>query len=224
MKYFSILGERCSGTTFVEYALLRNFKLQHRKFQGKHFFGNNDDGLLNMDPEVDDTLFVYVVRNPIDWIDSFFKRLHHVPPENKRNLYSFINNEFYSIHEEGDLINTEMLKDRNIYTGERYKDIFELRKIKNDYIMNTFSRKVKNLLILKYEDLRDNYENTLDIIKNKYLLETWNPIYVKIEKYKGTYTALYYKKPILLQDEVIVQIINKVDREQENILGYNFIN
>jgi len=222
MKYFSILGERCSGTTFVEYAILRNFKLECKKICGKHFFGHNMDLIFN-EQDSNETLYIYVVRNPIDWIDSFFKRLHHVPRENKKNIFSFMNNEFYSIYEQGPEIQKEIMTDRNINTKERYKDIFELRKVKNDYMLNTFSKKVQHFLILKYEDLRDNYEETLDSVKCLFELEKWKNEYEKIANYKGTYTALYEKKPILLSNEIIQQIKERVDTDQEKRIGYTFV-
>jgi hypothetical protein len=220
MKYFSVVGERCSGTTFLVYALLRNFNLIYRLFQGKHFFGHGDDEVVKQDPDIDETLFIYVVRHPIDWIDSFFKRLHHVAPENKKSITNFLNNEFYSIYEEGEQIHGEMMADRHIFTGERYKNIFELRKTKTDYLLHHFSKKVKHFMVLKYEDLRDDYENTLNRLCSQFKLVKANDIYQTIPKYKGTYTALYYKKPILLSEDIIEEIKQKVDVNQESILGY----
>ena len=215
MKYFSILGERCSGTIFTEYAIKENFEIYYKRLKEKHFFGFNDE-FLN-DP---DTLYIFVIRNPVDWIDSFFKRTHHVPPENKQNIYNFIRNEFYSIYEEGALINTEIMEDRNMNTNERYRDIFELRKVKNDYIINDFSKKVENLMVIRYEDLRDDYENTLDRIKERFQLKKCCTDYKKIQRYKGTYSALYSKKPILLPENIIDEIKKKIDIEQEASLGY----
>ena len=61
----------------------------------------------------------------------------------------------------------------------------------------------------------------LNKIKEQFHLEKQNPEYEKIERYKGTYNALYQKKPILISDEIIDEIINRVDKEQENIIGYN---
>jgi hypothetical protein len=221
MKYFSILGERCSGTIFTEHAISRNFKLEYRDLKTKHTFGHTES-IFNIE-DIDDILFIFVVRNPVDWIDSFFKRLHHVPPENKESIHSFINNEFYSIHELGSLINTEIMEDRNINTGERYKNIFELRKVKNEYLLNVFKNRVKNFAMLRYEDLRDNYENTLDKLKDEFCLEKTNIEYETIIRYKGTYTALYFKKPILLPNEVIEEIKSRVDVDQEKELGYEFV-
>jgi len=51
-----------------------------------------------------------------------------------------------------------------IYTKNRYKNIYELRKVKYDYLLNDLPKKVKHYYFLKYEDLRDDYENTLDKI------------------------------------------------------------
>jgi hypothetical protein len=223
MEYFSIFGERCTGTHFVQYALLNNFNIKYevlreKPIKEKHFFGFNED-MFNSDI-ADKTLFIYVVRDPVDWIDSFFKRLHHVPPENKVSIENFIYNKFYSIYELGDKIGDEIMEDRNMITKERYRNIFELRKVKNDYMMNYVKNKVKNFLILKYEDLRDDYENTLNKIKNQFNLTQIQPKYVRIEKYKGTYSLNYFKKPILLEPHIIAYIKCMIDLNQEKKLGY----
>ena len=31
-------------------------------------------------------LYICLVRDPIEWIDSLFKRLHHIPPQNKKDI------------------------------------------------------------------------------------------------------------------------------------------
>ena len=216
IENFTILGERCSGTHFLQYALSRNFKINYISGQ-KHFFGfsepSNSDNLLT----------ICLIRNPIDWIDSFFKRKHHVPPHNKSKIEDFIFNEFYSIYEtQEDIKNKgyEIMEDRNYITGERYQNIFELRKMKNDYFLNIINKKAKNVYILKYEDLRDDYINTLNNLKNKFNLIPYKEEYEKIAKYKGTFNDLYELKPILISDEIKNIIKEKIDIEQEKLLGY----
>jgi hypothetical protein len=218
MKYFSILAERCSGSIFVQYALLRNFNIEYKKCQEKHFFGFSED--VFTDNDADETLFIFVIRNPIDWIDSYFKRLHHVPEENRKNIQNFINNEWYSVYEIDPIKNTEIMEDRNMFTGNRYKDIFELRKKKTEYLLNVFKNKVNNFLVLRYEDMRDSYDLTLESIKEKFQLEKRNQDYVPIPKYKGTYDALYYKKPIIISEDIIDEIKKRLDKVQEENLGY----
>ena len=195
------MGERCTGTHFLEYAMKFNFNCSYVKGT-KHFFQLNDE--YN-----DDTCYIIIIRDVVAWIDSFFKRKHHVPDCNKYSIENFINNPFYSIYEEGLLLNTEIMEDRNIYTGERYKNIFELRNIKHKYLMNDLCKKTQNYIIINYEDLRDDYNNTLIKIQEKFNLERKNPNeFIKVPKYKGSYTQLYTKKEILLNNDII-NFINK---------------
>jgi len=221
---FIILGERCSGTHFLKYAIQNNFEITNKRIK-THFFGFNDLDYTNgINGDIEKTLYICLVRHPIDWIDSLFKRLHHIPSQNKKNIESFISNEFYSIYEENNIdenikIGDEIMEDRNIYNGQRYKNIFELRKVKNDYFLKMCD-KVKYFMILKYEDLRDNYENTLDYISNYFNIKKKSPIYRTIIKYKGTYDQLYVIKKILLSNDVQKYITENVDTEQEEQIGY----
>ena len=134
IKYFSVYGERCTGTNFLEQAILENFEIElvwHYHY--KHFFGYYDFSKKNPIIENDDdVLFLGLVRDPVYWIDSFLKKKHHIPEENRINIQSFLNNEFYSVNEE----NIEIMEDRHIKTHQRYKNIFELRSIKNDYLIH----------------------------------------------------------------------------------------
>jgi hypothetical protein len=222
IKYFTILGERNSGTHFLEYAFKFNFNSLTYLKNVKHFFGY---GELEAIPSLDETLIICIVRDPIEWIDSFFKRLHHVPPENKKSINNFIENEFYSIYEEGEKNNTEIMEDRNMITEERYKNIFELRKVKNNYLMNEVPKKAKHVFLLKYEELRDHYQETMQIIQSKFNLTNFQsslPSYKEIPNYKGTYTAVYSKKPILLSEDIQEYIRNHIDKDQESLLRYMY--
>ena len=223
IKYFTILGERNSGTHFLEYAFKFNFSSLTYLKNVKHFFGY---GELETLPSLDETLIICLLRDPIEWIDSFFKRQHHVPPENKKSINHFIENIFYSIYEEGEKNNTEIMEDRNMITGERYKNIFELRKVKNNYLMNEIPKKVKHVFLLRYEELRDHYQETMQIIQTKFNLiknqSSLSSSYKEIPNYKGTYIALYSKKPLLLSEEIQEYIRKNVDKEQENLLGYTY--
>lgn len=215
---FTIMGERCSGTHYLQYGLLFNFEVNYVKTY-KHFYYTND--CMEDIKKNPDRIYLCVVRDPVEWVDSFFKRLHHVPPENKKSIESFIRNPFYSIHEEGELKNKEMMEDRHLITGERYLDIFQLRKVKNDFYLKTLITLSKNVMIIKYEDIRDDYEKTLDQIANRFHLKKKNETYRPVTQYKGTYIAKYVKKPILLSNEIKKEIWEKVDKEQELEIGYS---
>ena len=239
IRYFTILGERCSGTHFLQHAILQNFHVEYSKGE-KHFFGNREfrdtihvpfDEMSLHEKQMRDVdrippgqlLTICIVRDPVEWIDSFYKRKHHVPPENREPIGRFLSCEFYSIYEEAPKKHMEIMEDRNWLTKERYANLFELRRMKNEYLHDKVSGDTTNrFFFLRYEDLRDDYENTLEIIQNRFLLRRKYPLmtFVKTPKYKGTYHSLYEKKPVLLSAEMQTYIWDNVDREQESRMGY----
>lgn len=210
---FVIYGERCSGTNYLENVIKNNFGLELRNdFGSKHFFCfNNYDGII------DDTLFIGIVRNPIYWINSFSRELHHIPSENK-SLSNFLHNEFYSVDENSNKI---ILKDLNYITLKKYKNIFELRKMKNFYLLNVMPKKVKNYILINYESLLYNYEYTLDFIKNKFNLLSKFPMYKQIKNYKKSDNYSFVKQRIILLSPAVVnEIWNNLHIEQETRLNY----
>jgi hypothetical protein len=240
IRYFTILGERCSGTHFLQHAILSNFDgLTYLKGE-KHFFGNkefrdkrggdpatmtlHEKQMLEIDRvSPDELLVVSIVRHPVEWVDSFYKRKHHVPPQNREPAKRFMTCEFYSIYEEGPRKGMEIMEDRNWRTKERYRHLFELRAEKIAYLREEVPKRAKHHWFLRYEDLRDDYQTTLEKIESQFGLRR-KPAsadsFVRIEKYKGTYNALYEKKPVLLTPEIQELVWQKVDVEQERELGY----
>jgi hypothetical protein len=241
IKYFTIFGERCTGTHFLQHAILLNFDIAYLKGE-KHFFGHRelrnlssvpDDRLTSREKELkvfdntnkDEMIAFAIIRDPVEWIDSFCKRPHHVPPENRKTAERFITSEFYSIYEEGFSKNQEILDDRNWLTKERYRDIFELRKWKCKYMLNTLPNQYKHFYFIRYEDLRDNYAETLDKIRvfferDGLLCKKTSKNYEPVVKYKGTYNALYQKQQVIISNSIKHHIWKHVDTTQETEMGY----
>jgi hypothetical protein len=230
-RKFVILGERCSGTNFLEEAINQNFDITYTSEYGsKHFFCNNNYTSAN-----EETIFIGVVRNPIYWLNSFSKELYHIPSVNKP-LRNFLFKEFYSVFDEqqnkksmldfnifSNNNTTEIVnpKDLNYLTGNKYKNIFEMRKLKNHYLMNIMPRKVKNYILINYESLLYNYDITLNNIQSKFELIKKNETYVKIKNYKKSYTYNFkQQRMITFKNELIDVIWNNLDTTQENVLGY----
>ena len=85
----------------------------------------------------------------------------------------------YTINKSSGIKGEEIMEDRNMITQERYKNIFELRKVKIDYFLHTMKQKAKHFLLLRYEDLRDDYENTLHSIKTQFTTPDYLTVYVE---------------------------------------------
>jgi len=210
---FVIYGERCSGTNFLENAIKTNFDLTLRTdFGSKHFFCFN-----KYEEQYQDTLFIGIIRNPIYWINSFSTELHHIPIQNKP-INNFLTQEFYSVEENSDKI---ILKDLNWFNLKKYSNIFELRKMKNFYLLNVMRTKVQNYILIPYESLLYNYDFTLDFIKNKFKLTPKYSIYKTIKQYKKADDYNFVKqRNIILTKEQVNYIWNNLHIQQENRLGY----
>ena len=234
---FAILGERCSGTNFLEETICKNFNINYTaEYGNKHFFCYNDYN----GPQADNTLFIGIIRNPIYWINSFSKELHHVPEINRHSLHNFLFNEFYSVENEvtpnrqsfdgnffikNDKFYTRKYnvnnKDLNYLNGKKYKNIFELRNVKNNFLINVMPIKVKNYILINYEDLLFNFEHIMNIIKEKFNLVQKLPVFEKEKKYKKCETYNFVKqREITLTPHNVNEIWNNLNVKQENFLGY----
>lgn len=209
IKKVTIYGERCSGTNYLEELLTENFDVTLVWDYGwKHFFGFNE--LKN----TDDVLFIGIVRNLHDWINSLYKKKHHLPKDNTKDVNSFLNNEFYSVDKD----NKEIMNDRNIYTkNSRYKNIFELRHVKNKFLVKDMPKLVKNYLLITYDDLVSNFGNTMKKIKNYKLHVKSNIKFpINISYYKKETDQTFVKKDYNEIDEKT--ILKKANLHFEKIL------
>jgi hypothetical protein len=211
IKKVTIYGERCSGTNYLEELLLLNFNVEIVWNYGwKHFFGFNN--LSNSD----DVLFIGIIRNLNDWVNSLYRGKHHLPSELTKNIDIYLNNTFYSITESGE----EIMDDRNIETKERYKNIFELRHVKNNFLVEEMPKLVKNYCLIIYDDLVDNFTEIMNKIKN-HNLEVKNNITfpININYYKNNKDTTFKKKENEIQNE---EIVSKANLFYEKILFPNF--
>lgn len=219
IKNFTIYGERCSGTNFLE-AIFTGESYFHKNkkpafdlpltwdFGHKHFFGFNDEDIVN---NGDDTLFIGIVRNPYDWITSLFRNKHHIPQVNF-SPKNFLFGEWYSIEHniESDNFLEEYMKDRNLLTGVRYKNIFQLRKNKLEYLYSTMPNLAKNYMLIRYEDLCDNSEKIINAISDRFNLPIFNKRFIETQ----------IKQPSNVLSEYEDQITHSLDWNTENLLGY----
>ena len=164
---FTIFGERCSGTHFVEQLILSIFNVNVTyKYGWKHFYGFNSLG------NSDNTLFVGVVRDPAKWINSLYRTPHHVCKECTTSIPNFLNKEFSA---DPNTWNCRLYygphykffgQDRHIYTKQKYKNIFEMRHVKLRFLLDDVPKKVKHYILIRYEDLLSDFEKTMTQLKD----------------------------------------------------------
>jgi len=220
---FTIYGERCSGTTFLEEAITSNFNLPVMwYYDWKHFFGSYDFDADKKESEAngtgapaDNTLFIGIVRNPVRWLHSFSKRKQNLPASNQ-TLGNFFQHEFYSVNENDEVI----AEDVHLTTKERFKNIFELRKVKNDFLINVMPTKVQNYILITYEDLLYKYDETLNAIQHLFGLTPLYSEYVKIPNHTIDQTPFAGEREVDFAPSIIQYIWENVDKQQERLIGY----
>jgi hypothetical protein len=211
LKRFTIFGERCSGTNFLEESILINFEAELTWDYGhKHFFGFN--GLRGSD----DTLFICLVRHGYTWINSLRNRPFHFGPAMLKDNESFLTNPVVSFHPDGSL----MQEDMNIKTHEPYSNIYELRRVKIDFMTKQLPRRVKNYLFFRYEDLCTNFHNHMSRVAA--FLQPRPTVYIQPTWYKKDRGMVFIRsiKRYVSKEEFYNHPGFELIRDQEKELGY----
>lgn len=186
--HFTIYGERCSGTNYLEELLLANFDIKITWDYGwKHFFGFHT---FNHDEKENNTLFLGLIRNELNWLNSFYRDPHHLPQEVKRTLSSFLFGPFYSIHDNGKINRNDL----NFITNEKYKNIFDMRAHKLNYLKNIMPTNARNYALIVYDDLINNHDAILSRLQQEFGLTPKHSPFKNILYYKKTRARYRAKK------------------------------
>jgi hypothetical protein len=176
---FTIYGERCSGTNFLEKAITTNYNLPVTwEYGRKHWWGFRP---LEKE-DTSNVLFIGIAKSLRDWIHSFLYRPHHIPKK-LQQVKKYWARQIYSIDES----KKEMTHDRNIYTGKRYRNLFELYRVKHEVLLNIIPKQVKNFIFIHYSDLNTHYAETLGMVEERFGLAPLrkSPSFIPILTYKG---------------------------------------
>ncbi|WP_420421364.1 hypothetical protein [Simkania sp.] len=231
IKRLVVVGERCSGTNYVSKLLLRNFPtlVPTLEFGHKHFLwwfdspydkeklsrvGYNSKHITLKDSG--DCLFVFVIRNPYDWLRSFYQSPHHVHGDLlEQGFVHFINHLWKS----QDIFRYQLLEDLNPFTNLPFKNILDLRNFKNRNYLK-LGKLVKNFTVVRYETVAENPQKFIENVAAQYNLKSTTD-FVPIFSYKGEGTKNFKKKKYrTLNHETLSYINNELDWELEHQLGY----
>ena len=94
-------------------------------------------------------------------------------------------------------------------------------KIKNKYLIETMPKLVKNYCLITYDDLVNDFDSTMNLIKN-YDLQVKNNINfpLNVEHYKLCKDVGYVKKPNEIPKEMILA---KANMHYEKMLFHEFL-
>lgn len=144
----------------------------------------------------------------------------------KEKLNEFLNKEFWSFTDNHGNRDTtkEIMQDRNIYTGKRYKNIFELRYTKIKWMLEDLPNKVKNCIFIRYEDLINDFNKTLFKIKNKGLEVKKNINFpLNTDSYKNNKRIKFKKKKNSISTKFILSNPNLIPLYEKKIYNIHKI-
>lgn len=173
IKKIKIFGERNSGTNYLEQLLKKNIKNIDILLPGynsgsgwKHGFPN-----IKLFNNLDNVLFIFIIRDLKSWLKSMFKQPYHYKPYN--TFDEFISKKLI-------IDEKRMDHDVNINSLEK-QNIIDLRYAKiNSYF--DFFQKVNNAIIINLEDLQNNTINFINFLNKTYLINV-NKKIIKITKH-----------------------------------------
>jgi len=232
LERLKVCGERCSGTDFVWHLLHGNFHqlqvVSSTDYVQKHclwWFGT-PSGLDNLDSLhlnsfyidfLDDCLIVVVIRDPYDWLRSYYHYQWCVPK-------SLWNNAFHDFVSREWIPTIKPLEDRkgdysNIdFWHPSFRNILELRKGKTENYLE-LGHRVGNYLFVRYEDVRDNPEEFIEYVGNYFALQK-TPSFDEVDTHMASHVPYVPKHYFSIASEDLQFINQEIDWELENKVGY----
>lgn len=205
---FALMAERHCGTNFLNKYVTQTYHIPNNlSFGHKHFFGFNDEYISNNSRN---TLFIGIVRNPYDWIMAMHKIPWHMRkydghPNPIDTLEKLLCNKIRNFWDK-----KETNHDRHISKNRLYKNIFELREDKNNYLINKLPTITYNYILLNYEILYKNIKLFTDTINNNFRI---NSAHID-----NNFIPNIYNIPNI---KILNIINNNLIWNTENKLGYN---
>jgi hypothetical protein len=184
MKYYQIFGERNSGTKYLKKVMDANFNLEHTEMFGhKHWFikdhyprgydnKTTDCECLKSldDPQTQDTLFIFIVREPFSWLQSMWRLPHHAYDHHHLSFSDFIRKPWTSYdpqtpweHRADSEVPWRVTD--GICWIESAPNICQLRNLKNQHFLGLKSR-VPHFALIHQERLLED----LQALKEKFNL------------------------------------------------------
>jgi hypothetical protein len=187
--YIKAFGERNSGTNALSLLLSKNFK---KNVKNVNNLKKNVSYLNNVDHEQvndnqwkhalpkdtiwnsygKDILFIFIVRNLDEWLDSMYKHPYHI--SKNKSFFEFVTNNI-------EIKNNNKNWEINNETHESDRNLIQLRYLK--YKKYTEFFKKFNSVIINLNSLKKNPEKVIKLISNTFDLELKNPEKIEIVDY-----------------------------------------
>lgn len=226
IKEVCILGERVSGTCFIQKLITENTKLKiNTEYGHKHFYQDLNKISRQKTSHV---LFIFISRDIIEWLQSFLVNTFHadLPIRKCTDFSKFIRMEWKSIYDHtfgvpqtSKLYGSEMMMERDPLTGERFESVIQMRSSKNRHFMS-IKDIVENFEHVQYEDVRDGPQEFISALSKKYGIKIRSE-FINVTTIRGKGSVPYVRKDYPeVNAEDSQYIVENCDQEMEKLLGY----
>lgn len=224
IKFYSIVGERCSGTNYLNFLMKKNVNLSEtQKFGWKHGFQ-----LPKKNTIVNDTLCIFIIRNVYDWIRSIDKLRWHanksVCEKNFTEMIRFpwessIDGAFGTWLDEGR--KGQKIKSDLDDNGNYHPTPLDMRNYKTKKFLQ-LQHNFKHFYVINYDQLNKNPEKIIREMCQKFNINVKRNFENHIYR-KGSNIKFTPKKYDTLTKNNLDFINSKIDWNTENLLGFKSI-
>lgn len=207
IKTITIIGEKCTGAMYLGKLIKKNLKTDISITRDSYFIDIFDDELINSN---DETLYIIIYRDFIDWAKCYYKNHFVTTPTNENiSFMEFLRTKWAPVDEDGE----EVVYERNLMTLEHFQNVFSARKAKITNHLN-IKNIVRNVFVVQYEKLKTDFPKIIKEISTKFNI----PIIEKLE------TIPFIEEKLLpdISDEEKTYIYENLDMTLEKKLGYDF--
>ena len=181
IRYVALLGERNSGTNYIENLVLRfTFAEKHPVMKSvdntpvgsKHLFRSNiltDNELDLIQNSYTDFLWIFAVRNPCDWADAMYRKPWHLCAAHQKGCMG---------HYMGVNLKAVQHKSRKEFFSMRWVDfmdksggfenVFELRAFKLKIMQQIMRAIPKRVYIARLHEIERDPKGFLDTLERLY--------------------------------------------------------
>jgi len=228
-----IMGERNSGTNYVQSLILKNC----RSVQGGWLFSQANQarlgwkhGFPTFKGVPHDVLGIVVHREPLAWLQSMRRTPWHAPSHLRGLPFSqFIRHEWVAmvddtglgVQKDDPIWHHEMMSERDPMTGRRFANVMRLRNAKNR-AFSTLDHMFPNILRLNYEAVLADQHMFLDALCTTYGFQRAKQFTPVIYDRATPGRGVFVPKPLETISAVDMQFIKQeLDLQIEETLGYN---
>ncbi len=227
-----LVGERCTGTNYILGLIKKNFPDYHSSAPVKHFLPWFDLPAFNISKKVgekqdfgllsnlgDSILLVLAVRDPYDWLRSFYAQPHHASKDKmlRKDFLYFMQHEWIPADDKPEYVAPDHW---NPYDQRRFSNVLELRKYKTlNYLQ--IGLLAKNFVIIKYEDVLKSPQDFISFLSRSYNLQKADD-FQNVSTYKNEDKKTFRKSeypPFKVKELVFVN--RNMDWDTERLIGYD---